>query len=75
MAKYKVVHNREDCIGCGACVSVCPDFWSMGDDKKSDLKGAKEEDGKFVLELDEPGCNKEAAAGCPVGVISVEEVQ
>jgi len=23
----KVIHEKDKCIGCGACVAVCPDFW------------------------------------------------
>lgn len=65
----KVIHDRDVCIGCGACAAVCPDYWEMGDDGKSDLKGAKSNS----LELKEAGCNKEAAQGCPVNCIHIEE--
>lgn len=47
----KIIHDRKICIGCGACAAVCPDFWEMADDGKSDLKGAKAESDSFVLEL------------------------
>lgn len=65
----KITHDRDVCIGCGACAAVCPDYWEMGDDGKSDLKGAK----KDALELKEAGCNTEAAQGCPVNCIHIEE--
>lgn len=70
---YKIVHEREKCIGCGACVSACPYFWTMGADKKSTLKGAEGKEGIFILEVEEAGCNKAAEASCPVGIIHVEE--
>lgn len=45
----------------------------MGDDGKSVLKGSKDVGGgKFELEVEDAGCNKEAASSCPVQVITVE---
>ena len=41
MANYKLQHNRPDCIGCGSCAAVCPDFWEMNDDGKADIKKGK----------------------------------
>jgi len=39
MAKAKtVVVNQETCIGCGACVAICPDVFEMGSDGKSRVK-------------------------------------
>ena len=72
--KHKIVHEREICIGCGSCAAVCPDFWEMADDGKSTLKGAKKsKDGKiFELDVDEVGCNQEAADICPVHCIHVK---
>jgi len=65
----KITHDRDVCIGCGACVAVCPDYWEMSNDGKSDLKGA---DGN-VLQLSDKKCNLEAAQSCPVTCIHVEE--
>lgn len=66
----KVIHDRDNCIGCSACTMVCPKFWDMGDDGKANLKGATNN----VLEISEAdvACNKEAESACPVGVIKVE---
>jgi ferredoxin len=69
----KIIHDRPVCIGCGACAAVCPDYWEMADDGKSDIKGAKSEGESQILELDEKGCNMEAAQGCPVNCIHIEE--
>ncbi len=69
----KVIQQRDKCIGCGTCVAVCPTFWHMGDDGKSVLKDSKDVgNGKFDLEIADPGCNKEAASSCPVQIITVE---
>ena len=37
--KYKIIHDRDICIGCSACASVCPDYWEMESDGKSSIKG------------------------------------
>ncbi len=38
MAKYKLQHNKPECIGCGACAAVAPDFWVMNEaDNKTDI--------------------------------------
>ncbi|MFQ5406152.1 MAG: ferredoxin [Candidatus Micrarchaeia archaeon] len=72
MAKYKIEHERPNCIGCSACVAVCPKFWFMGDDGKTSVTGAKRlENGWEELEILEENvqCNKQAADSCPVNVI------
>ncbi len=69
----KIIQEREKCIGCGTCVAVCADFWTMNEDGKSSLKGAKDAgNGIFELEVDDPKCNKEAASACPVQIIHVK---
>ena len=63
MAKIKITQDYDACIGCGACAAICPDNWEM-------------KDGKAVpreTELEECGCNQQAADSCPVGCIKVEE--
>ncbi|MFA6048656.1 MAG: ferredoxin [Candidatus Micrarchaeia archaeon] len=72
MADYSVEHDRPNCIGCGACAAVCPAFWEMASDGKSDLKGVKYDgNGLGVLSVEEKdfACNKLAADSCPVNVI------
>lgn len=75
MARYKVIHEREGCIACGACWGVCPDFWEQGDDGKSTLKNGKKNGDNFELIIGEKDLigNKTAAESCPVNVIHVEE--
>ena len=64
MAKFKIVHDRDACIGCGACTAC--DNWEMADDGKSRPK---------KTELDELGCNQDAADGCPVQCIKIEKTE
>lgn len=59
----RIKQDREKCIGCGACVAVCPENWEMSDDNKAKPKS-------FESDLE---CNKKAAAGCPVKIINIEE--
>lgn len=64
MAKFKIEQDRDACIGCGACTSVCPDNWEM----KGDKSHPKE------TEVDDVGCNQEAADVCPVQCIKIKKV-
>ena len=58
-----IKHEKEKCIGCGACASVCPANWTMGDDGKAKCKNKNPK---------ESGCNKEAENVCPVNCIKVQ---
>ena len=72
--KYKILHDRPNCIGCAACAAVAPDFWVMSEDGKSDIIGCKNRDDEWEeLDIDEKDyqVNKEAADSCPVNVIHI----
>jgi ferredoxin len=62
MAKIKIIHDVEACIGCGACAAICPDNWEM--------KGSKSKPKK--TELNDLGCNQQAADACPVQCIKIK---
>ncbi len=51
--------NKEKCIGCGLCVSICGEVFELGSDGKACVKAQKK-----------LPCVKEAADSCPVGAIS-----
>ncbi len=55
-----VAVDQNTCIGCGACVSLCPKVFKMND-------GAKSE----VISQDDTECAKNAADSCPVQAITV----
>lgn len=60
MKKPKV--DKDLCIGCGLCVSLCPDVFQLREDGKSEVKNPSGE------------CNlEEVVESCPVAAITVEE--
>ena len=67
MAKYKIVQDHENCIGCGSCIALCPDSWEETEDGKSHLKKGKDN----KEETDDLACNMDAAKACPVNVIHI----
>jgi len=67
----KIIHERENCIGCGACVSICSKYWDMGDDGKSILKNSVNNEEKYEIETNSIGCNQDAADSCPVHCILI----
>lgn len=78
MAKYKIIYDREACIGAAACAAVAPQFFEMNEDNKADLlKGKKNTEGKFerVIEAKDEKAAMEAVDVCPVSVIKVEKIE
>ena len=62
MAK-KIEVDQELCVGCGACVNLCPNMFELHDDGKARAVDGNE--GK--------GCDCEIAINsCPVGAIKAE---
>lgn len=64
MAKYKIGVDKEKCIGCGACAAQCDNFELDGDK-------AKEKES----EVDDIGCNQDAADACPVEAIKITKLK
>ena len=57
--------DRDGCIGCGACVGICPKVFRMSDDGSSEV---------FVdtVPSEVESEAKEACDSCPVSVINLE---
>lgn len=76
--KYRIRHDRPNCIGCNACAAIAPGFWEMSVmDGKSDVIGSKlGEDGWEELEISEADLdmNMHAAESCPVNVIHLIQI-
>lgn len=70
----KIIQEREKCIGCGSCAAVCSKYWEMVEDGKSKLLNSKPNSKSiYELEVQEVGCNQEAADVCPVQCILIEK--
>ncbi len=82
MVDYKIVHDRDICIGCSACASVSPKYWKMEDDGKSSIIGGEKtfngEEEIFGTnenpKTEDFELNMEAAESCPVNCIHVFEI-
>ena len=57
--------DRDACIGCEACVGMCPEVFSMDDDGL-----AKAIDSEIPEDVQESA--KEARDGCPVDAIDID---
>ena len=69
MVTYKIEYKKEDCIGCGACASQCPENWEI----KEASDGFKAKPKKIEISENEYDSNQEAADICPVDCIKVEK--
>lgn len=61
----KATIDRDGCIGCGLCPSVCPEVFQMADDGLAEVI-------VDVIPSNAEGTAEEAREGCPVSVITVE---
>lgn len=75
MPKLRIEHDVNECIGCGACEAVCPEFFEMvqGSEFKAHLKGSKKVYEKETLETNDAKNVKEAIDSCPVTCIHLFE--
>lgn len=55
----------DGCIGCGLCVGTCPEVFRMNDDGVSEVFAQPTPENEDAA--------REAADGCPVSVIVIEE--
>lgn len=73
----KVIHLRDKCIGCAACVMLAPENWEMDEDGKATLKNAicYKKRNLYIAEIEAQNLeeNKLAEEACPMGIIQVSE--
>ena len=76
MTAHKVLHFKKDCISCGACAGIAPEYWEMDEEGLAHLKKSKPVNAHFELEIDTEevrATNQEAADCCPVNIIKIEK--
>ena len=81
MTKYKIVYDRNICIGAAACEAQSPRFWEIDkEDGKANLKGGQKVAHEvFELEIPEEFVKdaQDSADVCPVAgcirIVKVEE--
>ena len=76
MEPHKVVHFKKDCISCGACAAISPDYFEMDDEGLAELKGSTIVDDHQELDInteEAKAMNQEAADVCPVQIIHVKK--
>ncbi|HOD89962.1 MAG TPA: ferredoxin [archaeon] len=60
---FKIIHDKNKCIGCGACITMCPENWKFQGNKAQPIK----------KEIKEISCNQKAADICPVKCIKIQK--
>jgi len=70
----KIIYHFNKCVGCGLCVSTCPNIWQWGLNRKARLKNPNQvhdqwEEGEYPRQ----GGLMVVASNCPVGAIKLEE--
>ena len=76
MPKFKVIQFKDDCISCGACAAIAPDFWEMDEQGIAHLKESVkvgEQWEKIITSEDARAQNQEAADACPVQIIKIKD--
>ncbi len=74
MSSLKIIHDRQNCIGCNACVSIAPQNWVMDEKEgKAVLVGSRKKGGVYVGEIFDRdlSANEMAAQACPTQVIKI----
>jgi len=79
--KYKVVYERQNCIGVLTCAAFYPERWDINkQDAKVDLIGGTEDpqqSGTFTLDFtaEELDRFRQSAEVCPVNVIHIYDLE
>ena len=72
----KLRHLKNDCIACGACASIAPDFWKLDADGYASIIDYDGQDGDYFykeISSEDVPDNQDAADLCPVNIIFVDE--
>jgi ferredoxin len=70
----KIIHYRNNCIGCGICQEQQPEFWRMSkkDGKAVLLQATNKKDiYQLTIHANQQTTSVQIAAACPVKIIKV----
>jgi ferredoxin len=70
--RLKAYVDKDACISCGLCPSMCPEVFEMQDDGKAGVCINGDDDNKNVVPEESVDCAREAEEACPVAAISTE---
>jgi len=74
---FKIVYDKNSCIGAGTCSTISKQLWHVDGDKAT-LKGAtlNPKTGAYELVLDDANIKQEQAVvgSCPAGCIKIEKM-
>ena len=75
--KFKVTVNKETCISCMACASLCGDVFEIGEDGKSQItkKFRTESPTEGIVGEELAECVQDVDSACPSQSIKVEEIE
>ncbi|UCH02292.1 MAG: ferredoxin [Candidatus Bathyarchaeota archaeon] len=79
MVQYRVIVDRNTCIGCGVAPNICSQVFELGDDNGKNRvidqysEKTSEDISIGVIEESLYNCIKEASDACPVQAITIEE--
>jgi len=71
----KIIQEHKKCIGCGSCAAICPKYWEMDSNGKAKIIGSEfnSKSENYELDIEEVGCNQNAADTCPVECIHIKK--
>ena len=73
---HTIIHHKKDCISCGACAAITPEFWVMDEEGLAHLKSSRPVNSHWERDIsteEDRVRNQEAADCCPVNIIKVEK--
>ncbi len=78
-AKYKIIYDRDACIGAASCVAIHPSRWQLDPENKAILIEGKKGDKPniFEREIDDATfqADLDAAKSCPVNCIHIIDLK
>ena len=76
MDAHTIIHLKKDCISCGACAAIAPEYWELDEEGLANLKGSSTVDGHQELNIsteEARAINQEAVDCCPVNIIHIKK--